>query len=383
MKIGLMLPSMQSIELNAATLQGYRAMGADSLWLPDHLLGIANPAMWSDYPSSAYVKDPDAWLDPFCVAAALGQQTDLAFGTCVTDGTRRRGGDLARTLLTLNNYCSGGFVLGIGAGEAETLLPFGYDYSKPLARLEETLKDLRSLLDTGRMPHGIGRTGLPLRGPGGKPQIWVAGMRERSLKLTGLYADGWMPVGIPAHEYAQKFSYVNEIAASANRPAPTGSLFLMVLLGDSRAHVIEVLEKTPTGKLMLIFQPAALWQRYGLEHPAGPDCRGMVDVIPHLLDPVLLREAARRIPIEMCEESILMGNADEIAPRVRPYAEAGVGHLILSDVTGFTYSAEETQRLMERELVKLVQCLAAMPTGKLPDMQDRFNHQRSSQNGLS
>lgn len=377
MKIGLMLPAMQSMELNELTLHNYLSLNckADSLWLPDHLLGIANPAMWSEYPASAFVEDPDAWLDPFCVAAFLGRQTELTFGTCVTDGTRRRGGDLARTVLTLNNHCRGGFVLGIGAGEVETLVPFGYGFSTPVGHLEQTLKDLRSLIDTGHMPEGIGRTGLTLKGPKGKPQIWVSGMRERSLKLTGLYGDGWMPLplGLPAEEYVQKLAYLNKIAASVDRPPLTGSLFQMVLLGDSHDHVVEVLEKDPLGKLMLLFAPATLWKKHGMEHPGGPHCRGMVDIVPHLLDPALLRETAPRIPIELCEEFMLMGNAEEIAQHMRPYAEAGLEHALLSDITGFTYSLEETHRLMKSELAHLIQLLSATPVGNACDLATRIH----------
>ena len=40
--------------------------------------------------------------------------------------------------------------------------------------------------------------------------------------------------------------------------------------------------------------PTSIWQRYGLEHPSGPRCRGYPDTIPHALDPEVTREALRQ-----------------------------------------------------------------------------------------
>jgi phthiodiolone/phenolphthiodiolone dimycocerosates ketoreductase len=139
MKVGLMLPTMVSIELNEMALQGAEALGMDSVWLPDHMLGPCHPQLWPEVAASAAVADSDSFLDPFCVAAILRRQTSLTMGTCVTDSTRRRGADLARAALTLQRSGQGEFVLGLGSGEAESLLPFGYDFTRPFGLLEQAL----------------------------------------------------------------------------------------------------------------------------------------------------------------------------------------------------------------------------------------------------
>ena len=61
---------------------------------------------------------------------------------------------------------------------------------------------------------------------------------------------------------------------------------------------------------------------------------------------------AKDIPIEMVEEFALIGNADEIADRLRPYAAAGAEHVLIGDVTGTTYAPEEAVRYMG-ELARL------------------------------
>jgi alkanesulfonate monooxygenase SsuD/methylene tetrahydromethanopterin reductase-like flavin-dependent oxidoreductase (luciferase family) len=161
MKVGIMLPSMYPVELNLEVLRLAEAMGTDSVWMPDHMLGFFHPDLWSETPSSQFSDYPDGCLDPFCLSAALAMQTALPLGIGVTDGTRRRAPDVARSALTLHHMCRGGFNLGIGSGEAESLVPFGYPFDKPVGRCEEFLAELRCLLDTGHMPQGG-----PLRNPG-------------------------------------------------------------------------------------------------------------------------------------------------------------------------------------------------------------------------
>ena len=57
----------------------------------------------------------------------------------IQHATRRRGADLARTALTLQQNGRGEFILGIGSGEAESLLPFGYPFDRPVGLLEQAL----------------------------------------------------------------------------------------------------------------------------------------------------------------------------------------------------------------------------------------------------
>ena len=187
MKVGINLPSQFPMDSTTQMMEVYEQVGFDSYWAPDHLLGVFHPDLWSETPLSALAADPDAFYDPFVYGAVVGTMTDRPFGISVTDATRRGAADLARTALSLNDLNPGGFILGIGSGEAESLLPFGYPFDKPVGVLEDVLRDLRSLLDTGKMADGgVGRMGLPLQAEGrGSPPVWVAGHGPRMLRLTG------------------------------------------------------------------------------------------------------------------------------------------------------------------------------------------------------
>jgi phthiodiolone/phenolphthiodiolone dimycocerosates ketoreductase len=352
-KLGLLLPTMQSLEVNRAALAAAEQVGVDDVWVLDHMLGLTHPAIWPHFPASQALPDPDALLDPFCVAASLGPTTDLPIGTCVTDATRRRGGDLARTALTLHDACRSGFILGIGSGEAESILPFGYEYDTPVGNLETALQEIRSMLDHGRMPDGVGRTGLPRDGAKGIPQVWIGAQRPRMLRLTGTYGDGWLPLPSSVERYREQYEVIKTAAAAVGRPAPVASLVPATIFGDSRAQVLQTLEDLPIARLIAYFLPAETWGSYGLEHPGGPDCRGQVDVIPHAIDPEQLIAIAETIPVELVEELAWLGNADEIAAQVAPYAEVGATHLMLGDVTGLTYAPAEVGRVLGEQLPRL------------------------------
>lgn len=347
MKLGIMLPTLHSVETNVAVLGVAEACGAASVWFADHLLGYFHPELWADLPAAQLIPDPDSFLDPFCLSAVVGTQTQLPVGISVTDTTRRRGGDLARAALTLNEVCGGGFILGVGSGEAESLEPFGYPNTRPVGNLLEALIEIRSMLDTGRMPDGsLGRTGLARDTAKGVPQVWVAAQRPRMLGIAGRYGDGWIPGPCLPEEYAEAFALLEQSADQAERSVPIASLLQAVILGESRDAVGAMLEESPLIKLLALFSADAVWQRYGLEHPAGPGSRGAVDVIPHALDPQELRDLAQRIPVELLEEFVMIGNADEIAANMKPYGDAGLEHLVVADLSPLTHAPESLPSAM-------------------------------------
>jgi phthiodiolone/phenolphthiodiolone dimycocerosates ketoreductase len=343
MKLGTVLPSFYPPALLETSIDDAHAAGLDSLWVSDHMLGLFHPDLFPEVGFAELVSDPDALFDPFCVCAWAARHTDLPLGLAVTDGIRRAAPDVARAALTLHHLCAGGFNLGIGCGEAENLVPFGYPFERPVARTQEFLGVLRHLLDVGNMPNGVGRLGLPLRSDVGQPSIWVAAHRPRMLRLTGRYADGWLPAEARSPEqYRTMKSTVAEHARSVGRAEPESGLLAFVLLGESRERVQKMFDSRPITKSFVFWAaPAEAWARYGLPAPSGSGSRGYIDVIPHELDPVALRGLAPRIPFAMVEEFIFIGNAAEVAERLQGYVDAGLEHLVMLNLTGLVGGMEE------------------------------------------
>lgn len=91
----------------------------------------------------------------------------------------------------------------------------------------------------------------------------------------------------------------------------------------------------PMAKLFALWMaPAPVWAEYGLDAPAGSGNRAYIDVVPHDLDPAVLRELAPRIPFEVLDEYLFMGNATEVFERLESYADAGLEHPVMMNMTG-------------------------------------------------
>lgn len=344
MKVGMNLPAQFPFASTEQILPLYEQMGVDSYWAPDHILGVFHPGLWKDIPLSTVAADPDAFYDPFVYGARIATMTDKPYGISVTDSTRRRAADLARTALSLNDMLPGGFILGIGSGEAESLLPFGYPFDKPVGLLEECLIELRSLLDEGQMPgNPVGRMGLPLEAEGrGKPPVWIAGHGPRMLRLTGQYGDGWLPAWwMSPEEYGAKYQTIKGHAEAAGRPTPEASLLPFVLFAESIERAHDMFEAEPIGKLFGLFAMGHIWEEHGLEHPLGNDSKGFIDVIIHDLDADELRDLAPTIPFEMVQQVLFVGNADDLGRQFEGYAKNGLEHIVIANITGVVGGMDE------------------------------------------
>jgi hypothetical protein len=75
-----------------------------------------------------------------------------------------------------------------------------------------------------------------------------------------------------------------------------------------------------------------------------------------VFDTESLRSLADRLPLEMFEDFILMGNADDIAERLRPYAAAGLEFVLLADMSSVVVRPEDAARAFQ-ELHRLTQLL--------------------------
>ncbi len=155
------------------------------------------------------------------------------------------------------------------------------------------------------------------------------------LRLTGQYADGWLPAWpMSPEEYGEKCRTMADVAAEADRPTPERGLLIFMVMGASKEHIAELMEKDPLGKLFALFCPADRWAAHGYEHPYGAESRGFIDLIVHDLDPNELRDLAPTLPLELVEEVVFMGNADEISDRLAGYAQNGLEHVVLGNMTG-------------------------------------------------
>ncbi|MEU1408267.1 LLM class flavin-dependent oxidoreductase [Streptomyces sp. NPDC005728] len=193
MKVGVTLPLAESPakqpsyeEIRALARQA-EAAGFDSLWCFDHLLfrDGTEPAegIW------------ECWT----ILSALAEATSrIQLGTLVLCTAFRNPAVLAKMVVTLDSLSNGRLILGLGAGwHRPEFEAFGLDFDHRVARFEEALQIIVSLLRTGKAEFN-GRyswaRGGELRPRGVRPEgppLLVGGSGPRMLRATARYADLW------------------------------------------------------------------------------------------------------------------------------------------------------------------------------------------------
>ncbi len=206
-----------------------------SIFIPDHMVSFWPESIWTpEFTDLATASpSPHRHLDAFAVAGAVAPLTKNAtIATSVVDTVRRHPSMLAQTALTLDHLSKGRFILGLGSGETENTVPYGFDFDKPVGRFEESLKVIRLLWETDgpvdfegkyfKLHHARMDT-EPYEGK--FPRIWGAGSGPRMMDVIGANCDGWLPGSVSSPEdYAAKLKIVKTAAEKAGRdPAKLGS----------------------------------------------------------------------------------------------------------------------------------------------------------------
>lgn len=122
-----------------------------SIWLPDHMVSFWPDSIWApEFTDLATVSpSPHRHLDGMAVAAAAAVLTEnVPLATSVVDTVRRHPSLLAQSALTIDNLAKGRFILGLGSGETENTVPYGFDFRRPVGRLEEALEVIRLLWES-------------------------------------------------------------------------------------------------------------------------------------------------------------------------------------------------------------------------------------------
>lgn len=343
--LALVVPAQPPVASVVWLVRLARLLGLEGVMVWDHLQDFVPRALWS--PRATWMArlrpSPHPYYD---FAALLGRLTAhagrLRLGVGVTDPIRRHPVLLAQTMLTLAHLARRPPILGLGAGEAENLEPYGFPFDHPVSRLEEVLHILRACLDgpgtvrfQGRyyaVPDGVFDLAAPR---GRRPEIWLGAHGPRMLALAGRFADGWYPNWIDTpEEYAAKLAVIRARAAESGRDPSAiraGLQAPLVLAPTERA--VQALLRHPALRLVGLLRPASDWQALGLVHPFGETFRGYLDFIPERVAAETLRAALRAVPLELVARSVLAGTPEQVVERLRAYRAAGLEFLAVLPVS--------------------------------------------------
>lgn len=153
---------------------------------------------------------PEAWsLDSTVLLTRIGMGTrriTLVAGVLSVWG--RTPATLAMTATSLHRATGGRFVLGLGTSTPALVEGFHrIPFEHPAARLRETAREVRQLINGGRAQRNPTLPTRPLAlGVPAIPDlpIWVAALGERTIQVAADHADGWFPVFLTRKSVADR-----------------------------------------------------------------------------------------------------------------------------------------------------------------------------------
>lgn len=342
-----------------------------SIWLPDHMVSFWPDSIWTpEFTDLATASpSPHRHLDALAVAAAVAVLTrNVPIATSVVDTVRRHPSLLAQSALTIDHLSHGRFILGLGSGETENTVPYGFDFARPVARFEEALRVIRLLweshgpVDFSGQFYTLRHARLDTEPYEGRlPKIWAGGSGPRMLEIIGRHCDGWWPAGAYSPEdYASKLKAVRDSAEKAGRDpmAITPAFIWTCLIADDEAELAEILA-APLVKAYVLQIPASIMRQYGFEHPLGDAWRGYQDITPEALPRERILAMLEKVDVEALLAIVPHGTPKEVARTLKGFVEAGLRVPKILDyggMAGLKYAARSPRKVQdaEDELMRLV-----------------------------
>ena len=228
MKLGFALPQTGPSGPEAITLVAKRAeeLGYDSLWVVDRLLYPEQPQ--SPYPASPDGSLPENYktvLDPLHTLSFVAAHTSrITLGTSILVMGYRNPVLLAQSLTTIDVLSGGRLRVGLGQGwSKDEHDAVGVSMKDRAARGDEVLQVLKAMWGADpvefhgkffQVPKSIVQL-KPVQKP--HPSIYLAAYTPGAMKRVAMFADGWMPGGVPSAALSQMMDGIRGMAQEAGR----------------------------------------------------------------------------------------------------------------------------------------------------------------------
>jgi phthiodiolone/phenolphthiodiolone dimycocerosates ketoreductase len=254
----------------------------------------------------------------------------------------------------------GRFILGVGSGETENIVPYGFDFKKSVSRFEEALHVIKLLWDSQgtvdfegqffKLEHARMDTDLYA---GKCPPIWVGCSGPRMLDIAGRYADGWWASGARTpDDYAAKLKVLRDSAERAGRdPAAIVPANIIMCLVGEEDEVEEMLD-APLVKSILLMHTADELRYHGHAHPMGPTWRGYQDINPGILTRERIIQFCAETDKQAVRDMVPHGTPKEVARVFKGYCDAGMRVFKVMDYGGMAgqkFAANSARKVIEVE----------------------------------
>lgn len=234
MKFGILIPQEGARFADVlAHARAAEALGYDSVWVEDHLRGIAVAPGEPAY---------EGWTT---LTALLAGTERIRCGPLVLAEGFRNPAWLANAAATLDHLSGGRLTIGIGAGGYEAEFDsYGYDWlpaPERAARLAEAIEVMTGMWERrpfeGRYYRADGTADCPAPLQQPRPPIWVGGRGRSLLEVAARYADDWNAPLLTPDEVAVRVERLRALCDDLGRPLPEISYYGPVWLSDDAERI--------------------------------------------------------------------------------------------------------------------------------------------------
>ncbi len=296
--------------------------GFDSIWTPDHLLFIPPGIV------------PEAWST---LAAAATVTESALLGTCVTDPHRYHPAVLAQRVATVDQISGGRTILGLGAGEAMNLEPFGIEWSSPVAKLVEFVDIVRRLW-SGEIVNYEGRfftlndAFLQINPVENRVPIYFGANSERTLRLTGKLADGWLSIPLSPRLFEKRLKVVSDAAERAGRSIEDldAGVYLYTAVAE---HAEDAYREIGKMRAQVIPSPELLKDAgYRIEVPSNLQSLSYFKALLNSEWLAKFMEFSELVPMEAALEFSIAGTTEDCVEKIEEYIRVGATHFLLLNI---------------------------------------------------
>jgi len=262
------------------------------------------------------------------VLSAVAQQTDrVRLGTGIANVYSRSPALLGMSSVTLDELSGGRAVLGIGVS-APPLVEDWHDmaYDRPLRRTREAMEIIRQCYEGGTVEYegeifDVGPYTMELASSRSSIPILNAAMGPTNRKLTGEFADGWLPVFVPISLLPEYTEGVTDAAANRGRDPDEIKMvpWVVTAVSEDKQRATRLAREHLAHEMGVGYDRLAA--DYGFEAAARKAA-------------ALWREgdreaAAAAISSEMVDELSISGTPEDCRAQLTDFSEAGADEVVL------------------------------------------------------
>lgn len=321
---------------------------ADHLALTQEAERLGYSVVWA---AEAYGSDA-----PSVLAWLAGQTTTIDLGSAVMQIPARTPAATAMTAATIDTLSGGRFRLGLGVSGPQVSEGWhGVRFSHPLARTREYVDIVRAALARRRLTYTGAHYRLPLPDGPGKPlklgfhppradiPVYLAAIGPRNLRLAGEIADGVLMVFFAPEHAREQLAALAAGRAAAGRDLAGFDVVasVPVVVGPDVAACADVLRSYVA---LYVGGMGSREQNFYHRQAVRMGYREAADRVQELYLAGRHRDAAAAVPVDLIDQTSLLGPPERVAKRLTAFADAGVTTLAVALFTSDPEAGAATLR---------------------------------------